>query len=352
MTLYLRVPAPASSPYSGAVFSLEVTVAPSSSASSSALLTWRWLSPIYHPCFSMGGVLCSCMLLSPHVSGANQARSPVEVLRHVLLLLEKPHYTMRCAHCVLHDQAFAEAVDDHVFFLRKARVRTPGAEPLSDEELRGMCHASAVASASAPASAPPHITAAAAATATATAVPSAPSAVPSLDFSHLLTSGIFSDLKVLVGKTSFRCHRTILAARSPVFRKHFEEGLDHGLLRVNASSSLAFARLLQYVYGSRLAKKEDLSLEQHFELFELAVTYGIAGLRNYHLGCLTSLLTAQSIPWALAKAESTGNALLIHTINTYLVNHPEALQPQRARDSPGPTRRTVSRARDMRHSPY
>ena len=57
-----------------------------------------------------------------------------------------------------------------------------------------------------------------------------------------------------MGKTAFRCHRTLLSARSPVFRQLFDQGGDQGVLRINATSPTTFARLLQYIYSFRLTK--------------------------------------------------------------------------------------------------
>ena len=157
-TVLLQIPAPSSSPYSGASFAVEVCIAPH--------LGWRWLSRIYHPMFTEGHLLCKCMILDRH--GAY--RSPTEVVHQILLFLEKPHYTIRCPICHLNEMAFAESQTDLSFFLKKARVHTPGAFPLSDDDLRSTICPSSLPS---------------------------PTSLASMDFGFLLISGAFSDVKLV-----------------------------------------------------------------------------------------------------------------------------------------------------------
>jgi hypothetical protein len=141
--------APEASPYSGAKCSISIMTNDNNS------IEWQWLSDIYHPIFTPGARLCRFCIL--HI-GSGPLRSPKDIFTDICLLLEKPHYSTKCPSCVVNDMAFAEMKADPTFFLRKARVRTPGSHPLSDDELRGGS---------------------------------------SLDFSGLLKTGAFSDIKMV-----------------------------------------------------------------------------------------------------------------------------------------------------------
>eukprot|EP00047_Mylnosiga_fluctuans_P006922 m.249992 g.249992 ORF g.249992 m.249992 type:complete len:403 (+) comp16476_c0_seq1:44-1252(+) len=266
-TVCLLLPAPTLSPYSGATFQVDVTRVDNE-------LVWRWASAIYHPTLAPGRSLCtSCILLDD----LHTRKTPSEVLRDIFSLLSFPHHARTCAHCTGDPAALAEVQTDPSFFLRKARVRTPGANPPSDEELRTPC---------------------------------------SLDFGQLLTTGMFSDVKMLVDKTVFRCHRTVLAARSPVLARIFSAG-DGGIVRVRETASpTTFARLLQFAYSSKL--HSALPLEDHFDMYQLAYKYRVTPLTNFHMSCVARHVTPENASSLLERAIAVGEPNLPLAIARYI----------------------------------
>lgn len=210
---------------------------------------------------------------------------------------------------------------DLAFFMRKARAHTPNTSPPSDDELRG--------------------------------------GQLSMNFLPLLTTGAFSDVKLLVDKTVFRCHRTVLAARSPVFRTLFDQGGDGGSLRIGCSSDpRAMARFLQYIYGSVLTGRNAVDIAMHFELCNLAREYKITALHHHHVACLARRMTHESKDWMLAAAPSTGDAVLAHALALALA----ALEASTTSTTTahacgnengcGPARRVSSSARRALQAPY
>lgn len=297
---------------------------------------WTWLSEIYHPIFSAGTPLCrQCWL---------HDRTSAETLVDILLLLEKPHYcAARCAHCPANNaKAFAEAKTDTFFFQRKARVRTPGAQPLSDDVLRNMA---------------------------------------TLDLASILKSGAFSDVKMVVGRTIFHCHRTVLAARVPALSMLFKQG-DGGVVKVTETACpVTFARCLQYIYCTRLLSQDALSIDDHIRMHELAFRYGIAQLANYHFSCVTALVNSTNAYHVLTASQLGCDPLLVTYLHIFiqgLAVPNERMEPPSpvpcalpcsrayqvsfpsARPSDdlactvgrGPTRRRLRRPSHERHSPY
>lgn len=63
----------------------------------------------------------------------------------------------------------------------------------------------------------------------------------------LLASGEGSDVKFVVGDTSFRVHRLILSARSPVFRGMLQ-GPGKGTVAVEEVEPVVFQAVMRYLY--------------------------------------------------------------------------------------------------------
>eukprot|EP00048_Salpingoeca_helianthica_P002391 m.56934 g.56934 ORF g.56934 m.56934 type:complete len:337 (+) comp12071_c0_seq3:111-1121(+) len=259
--------APSDSPYSGASFSIRVTPCGDKKV-------WTWQTKIYHPLFAAGATICQCLLTRCDNSGC---KTVSEVMRDILLLLEKPNYCTKCEQCQINDDAFTEMKTDLAFFVRKARAHTPNTNPPSDEELRGGLSLS--------------------------------------NFLPLLTTGAFSDIKLVVDKTVFRCHRTVLAARSPVFRSMFENECDGGTLRLNpAVDPRAVARFLQFVYGSVITARDAVDVSTHISLCSLAREYKVTALHHHHVACLARRLNATNKFVILAAASDMGDALLSRAV--------------------------------------
>lgn len=302
-SMLLTIEAPKQGPYSGANMVLQIRDEVSQ-------ITWSWQSSIYHPIFVQGKQLCKCITLNANGS----RRNPSFIISDVISLLEKPHYSLKCDECDVNDAAFAEMKIDCDFFLRKARVHTPGADLVRDEDLRAI-HSPLTA-----------------------------------EIGKLLFTGAYSDVKVVVSKSVFRCHRTVLSARSAVFKRMFDCGGDAGILRICDTNACAFGRLLQFIYSEKLCSRESLDIHQHFDVYELAHRFQIVPLSNYHASCLAALVTIENVLRVSKMLERTGDRNLLNALARFAEIHNVSAEELPCEE--GAWRRMRVSAHNSRHAPY
>ncbi|KAI3894990.1 hypothetical protein MKX03_028010 [Papaver bracteatum] len=129
----------------------------------------------------------------------------------------------------------------------------------------------------------------------------------------LLESEIGSDITFHVGNDFFRAHKSILAARSPVFRAQFF-GLvgnpDMGTIVIKEFEPFAFKAMLLFVYTDELPEPREVSdsvspctttLMQH--LLAAADHYDLARLKLMCEEKLFEEITADTVATTLALAE-------------------------------------------------
>lgn len=107
---------------------------------------------------------------------------------------------------------------------------------------------------------------------------------------QILRSGQNSDVKLVVGASTFPCHSNILAARSPVFAAMFTHDMlesRQGQVDIPDLSAVTLQSLLDWVYGSPLPKTR---LTPH--LLAAADKYDLADLKSL---CETSLSRTLSL---------------------------------------------------------
>jgi len=80
------------------------------------------------------------------------------------------------------------------------------------------------------------------------------------------TDGQMTDVELLVGKSTFTAHRSLLSARSPVFAAMFKSGMEEtqtGRVRVDGVDPTTFRQFLEFLYTGTLstwADKEKMSV--------------------------------------------------------------------------------------------
>jgi len=112
----------------------------------------------------------------------------------------------------------------------------------------------------------------------------------SRDLMQILRSGQNSDVKLVVGASTFPCHSNILAARSPVFAAMFTHDMiesRQGQVDIPDLTPVTLQSLLDWVYGSPLPK---IRLTPH--LLAAADKYDLADLKTL---CETSLSKTLSL---------------------------------------------------------
>lgn len=235
------------SPYSGGEFRLEYREnLPDPSRSQ-----WRFKSSIYHPLFRENQPLCHCMVRS---ACSTNSTGPAEgVIGLVSRLLESPAVWPLCPDCRPNPEAYADLATDPGFFGRKARLLTPGTLPLDPSDLKRDVSAS------------------------------------ESDFMlRLLKSGVMSDVRLVVQsdercskrRTVFPCHRTVLAARSPMFAALFNSGRCGNEIHTRCPDPTTFARFLKYIYTGAMPTQR-LSPKQYLCLGSIAHACKVERLRAF-----------------------------------------------------------------------
>jgi len=127
----------------------------------------------------------------------------------------------------------------------------------------------------------------------------------------LLASGDGADVTLEVGGESFRAHKNVLAARSPVFKAEFFGGQHRE--KVAASVSIhgieprVFSAMLHFIYTDSLPDIDDgdrTAMAQH--LLVAADRYGIVRLKSICEYVLCSFVHASAVVTTLVLAEQHG----------------------------------------------
>ncbi|CAL1285559.1 unnamed protein product [Larinioides sclopetarius] len=95
--------------------------------------------------------------------------------------------------------------------------------------------------------------------------------------SVLYQNGLFSDLTVVVVEDEFRVHKSILSARSEIFREMFESKKDLDKIVIDGLSKKAASQMLFFIYTGHT---EELTIETAVELFVVADKYKLNLLKN------------------------------------------------------------------------
>nr|CAB3490351.1 unnamed protein product [Digitaria exilis] len=130
---------------------------------------------------------------------------------------------------------------------------------------------------------------------------------------RLLSSGEGADVTIEVDGETFMAHRTILAARSPVFKGELfgpmEEGTSPTRVRIKDMEASVFKVLLHFVYTDSLSpdvedEGEAMAMVQH--LLVAADRYGMERLKFMCEDKLCNCIGASSVGTILALAEQHG----------------------------------------------
>lgn len=153
------------------------------------------------------------------------------------------------------------------------------------------------------------------------------------DLKSLLQSEDLSDVTIHVNGRDFRAHKAILAARSPVFRKMFTNGMKESHLNHVEIPDLeprVFEHMLLFLYGAESclmsqlhSKPKDVETEQlAIELLKAADKYQIEGLKLIcERGIYEHLLTVESVARVLSSADLYNATELKARAIKFVVSH-------------------------------
>ncbi|KAL6658822.1 hypothetical protein ACP70R_002862 [Stipagrostis hirtigluma subsp. patula] len=123
----------------------------------------------------------------------------------------------------------------------------------------------------------------------------------------LLRTPETADVAFTVQGESFRAHRIVLAARSPVFKATLSpEGETSKVVTIDGVTPLAFKALLHFIYTDALPAMDDLGGEEYQELvrnlLEAADRYDMERLKQVCRIIMEKGLDAKTVAVALASA--------------------------------------------------
>ncbi|CAL1295009.1 unnamed protein product [Larinioides sclopetarius] len=96
----------------------------------------------------------------------------------------------------------------------------------------------------------------------------------------MYNDAIFVDTELRTSTRTFRTHRALLSARSPVFRKMFSHDMKEkniGIIDITDLDNDSVHRMLLYIYTDSL---KDLQIENASKLYEAAEKYEILSLKS------------------------------------------------------------------------
>ncbi|KAK1644235.1 hypothetical protein QYE76_062040 [Lolium multiflorum] len=156
------------------------------------------------------------------------------------------------------------------------------------------------------------------------------------DFGDLLSSKAIVDVEFLVGGETFSAHRSVLAARSPVFRAEFlspmKESTATGPIRIDDMEAQVFKALLTFMYTDALPdmdQQEEYAMTQH--LLIAADRYGLDRLKLICEDKLSSGIGTSSVAAILALADQHNCSELKEACLAFLrepTNLDEAIESQ------------------------
>ncbi|KAK1644149.1 hypothetical protein QYE76_061954 [Lolium multiflorum] len=157
-----------------------------------------------------------------------------------------------------------------------------------------------------------------------------------MHFGDLLSSKAVVDVEFLVGGEMFLAHRSVLAARSPVFRAEFlspmKESTATGPIRIDDMEAQVFKALLTFMYTDALPdmdQQEEYAMTQH--LLVAADRYGLDRLKLICEDKLSSGIDTSSVAGILALADQHNCSELKEACLAFLrepTNLDEAIESQ------------------------
>jgi hypothetical protein len=125
-------------------------------------------------------------------------------------------------------------------------------------------------------------------------------------FEALLESKLFADVTIQVGERTLEAHRTILAARSPVFSAMFASGMQESrgkTISINELDECAVEDMIRFLYTGRVKPDILSSDERCLNLTRAAHLYGAVKLVDICVEQISKRLTLTTVCERLTFAE-------------------------------------------------
>jgi len=123
------------------------------------------------------------------------------------------------------------------------------------------------------------------------------------DLDQLFSSKMFADFTIRCGDKTFKCHKNILASRSPVFKAMFESKMkenESGSVEIQNISPEVLENMLQYIYTCNVSSIDKMPKE----LFIAADQYQVEKLKEHCEEKLISVIDVENCMDLLVLGES------------------------------------------------
>ncbi|XP_054713863.1 speckle-type POZ protein B-like [Uloborus diversus] len=123
-----------------------------------------------------------------------------------------------------------------------------------------------------------------------------PNATLSKDFANLLEEKIFTDVVLTVDDRKFSVHKSVLAARSPVFRAMFSHPMresEQNIVVIDDTSEKVLGEVLYFIYSGKVS--EGLTVNLALDLLQAADKYCLLDLKATCCSFLKQNLTESSV---------------------------------------------------------
>ncbi|GBN29123.1 Speckle-type POZ protein [Araneus ventricosus] len=141
------------------------------------------------------------------------------------------------------------------------------------------------------------------------------------DLKSMYSDGIFSDTELRTSTQTFPAHKSILSARSPVFRRMFSSDMKEkssGRVDIIDLEDDTVHRMLLYIYTDTL---EDLQLENACKLYAAADRYELLSLRSRCSSFLKDNLCPTKVCDVLALADRHQDDNLKSCVQDFILVH-------------------------------
>ncbi|GBM94448.1 Protein roadkill [Araneus ventricosus] len=150
---------------------------------------------------------------------------------------------------------------------------------------------------------------------------SVPNCILINDFKSLLNNSCLSDVKLKTKYQTYPAHKTILGARSPVFKAMFSSDMREKIsdcVDIEDLNDDTVLRLLRYIYS---ADVEELAWGSATQLYEAADKYEVLSLKDICSSCLRNNLCPGNACETLALADLHQDEDLKGFVQDFILRH-------------------------------
>lgn len=138
-----------------------------------------------------------------------------------------------------------------------------------------------------------------------------------------------SDLEIIIGKQKIKCHKIILARRSPMFQQMFKSKMKENLenkLTIEDTDEATFSDFLCHCYEPFLEIEHS---KLTIKLFEMAIKYLVTSLmQQFGKNSRKLINNDNAIDFAILSSEIDSNDGFLTNVVKYILSHYSTIKKQ------------------------